>query len=49
MVAQEAWLYTKGKVSVFNQSSIVNNVNNQLTFLDIPSIRDIATSSLLKS
>ena len=47
---QEAWLYAKGKVNIFNQSSIANNVDDQSTFLDISSVgRDIAVGGLSKS
>lgn len=31
IVAQEAWLYSKGDISVFNQSSIVNNSSINLS------------------
>ena len=52
MVVQEAQLYAKGKVSVFDWSFIINNVGNQLTFLDISGMGSIggnvAASSLLK-
>ena len=50
MVVQEAWLRFKGKVGVFNQSSMVNDTSNWPTFLDVSSIGgDAAAGGLLKS
>lgn len=50
IVVQEVWLCFKGKVGVFNQSFMVNDVGNQLIFLDVGSVgSDIAVGGLLKS